>query len=54
MTLEVEVPPNTSAMVVRPGLDGDHLDLQAGRHSWSYAVPDSVADIWAEQTFPNP
>ena len=48
MTLEVEVPPNTSGLVVRPGLDEDHLHVQGGRHRWSYSVPDSVTDTWAQ------
>ena len=52
MTLEVDVPPNASALVVRPGRDEDHLHLQAGRHHWTYVVPDSVADTWAQPASP--
>ena len=32
--MEVEIPPNTSAVVTRPGLDEDHLALQSGQHRW--------------------
>jgi alpha-L-rhamnosidase len=46
MTMEVEVPPNSSAEVVRPGADEDHLRVRAGRHRWTYVVPESVAASW--------
>jgi len=46
MTLEVDVPPNTSAIVIRPGHDEPHLDVKAGRHRWTYAVPESLAAEW--------
>jgi alpha-L-rhamnosidase len=47
LTLEVVVPPNASATVVRPGI-GDEMDVAAGHHRWQYAVaPDTVAR-WAD------
>jgi alpha-L-rhamnosidase len=48
VTLEVEVPPNTSATVVRPGLDDEPLTVLAGSHRWDYAVRDSVAAKWVD------
>jgi len=46
MTLEVDVPPNTSAIVIRPGHDEPHLDVKAGRYRWTYVVPESLAAEW--------
>jgi alpha-L-rhamnosidase len=48
VTLEVEVPPNTSATVVRPGRDDEPLTVLAGSHRWDYAVCDSVAAKWVD------
>ncbi len=48
VTLEVEVPPNTSATVVRPGQDEEPLTVLAGKHRWTYAVADEVAAVWAD------
>jgi alpha-L-rhamnosidase len=42
MTLEVEVPPNTSGVVVRPALAEPDLEVTAGRHRWSYEVPENT------------
>jgi len=50
--MEVEISPNTSAVVTRPGLDEDHLDLQPGRHRWTYTVPDSTVSAWTEGAAP--
>ncbi len=47
MTMEVDVPPNTSAIVTRPGHDEPHLHVKAGRHRWTYAVAESLAAEWA-------
>jgi alpha-L-rhamnosidase len=48
MTMEVDVPPNTSAIVVRPGHDEPHLDVRAGSHRWTYAVPESLSSEWTD------
>jgi alpha-L-rhamnosidase len=48
VTLEVEVPPNTSATVVRPGRDDEPLQVLSGTHHWEYAVAESVASGWAD------
>ena len=48
VTLEVEVPPNTSATVVRPGQDEEPLTVLAGKHRWTYAVADAIAADWAD------
>ena len=48
MTLEVEVAPNTSATVVRPGRDEEPLTVAAGKHRWTYAVPDAIAAEWVD------
>ncbi len=49
MTLEVDVPPNTSAVVIRPGLEERHLAVTSGNHRWAYRVPESVAARWADR-----
>jgi len=36
ITVEVEIPPNTSAEVHLPGQSGDPLLVGSGRHRWSY------------------
>jgi alpha-L-rhamnosidase len=46
--VEVEVPPNTSATVTRPGLETDPLEVASGRHHWSYTVGAQVAERWAD------
>jgi alpha-L-rhamnosidase len=48
VTLEIAVPPNTSATVVRPGTQDEPLRVLAGHHHWDYSVPQSVADEWAD------
>ena len=35
VTVEVEIPPNTSAEVHLPGQPGDPLEVGSGRHRWS-------------------
>ncbi len=47
VTLEVEVPPNTSATVVRPGQNDEPLRVLAGTHRWEYTVPESLAREWS-------
>lgn len=37
ITVEVEVPANSSATVYLPGQEGDPVEVGAGSHSWSYA-----------------
>jgi alpha-L-rhamnosidase len=54
VSLEVEVPPNASAVVVRPGLSDEPLTVGSGRHRWSYPVPDAVAAGWADEVDPSP
>lgn len=46
--IEVEVPPNTSATVVRPGRGDEPLTVLAGTHRWNYTVAESVAAEWAD------
>jgi alpha-L-rhamnosidase len=36
MTLEIEIPPNTSASVSLPGHHEDLIEVGSGRHHWSY------------------
>ena len=49
MDLEIEVPPNTSAVVRRPGLDEDELRVLSGRHRWSYPVSATVGKSWLDE-----
>jgi alpha-L-rhamnosidase len=46
VSLVVEVPPNSTATVVRPGL-ADELEVASGSHHWRYEVDDAVASRWA-------
>ncbi len=48
LTLEVDVPPNTSAIVRRPGLADPEIAVGSGTHSWSYAVSEEQALEWAD------
>jgi alpha-L-rhamnosidase len=48
MTLEVEVPPNTTATVTRPGLVEEALAVTAGQHEWVYGVSDVMAAQWED------
>ncbi len=44
ITVEVEVPPNTSALVHLPGKpEGEALEVGSGKHSWNYAYCDQRA-----------
>jgi alpha-L-rhamnosidase len=36
ITVEIEVPPNTTASVALPGKDGDPIEVGAGVHTWTY------------------
>jgi alpha-L-rhamnosidase len=36
LTLDVEIPANTTAVVHLPGTDGDPLEVGSGRYRWSY------------------
>jgi hypothetical protein len=49
VTLDVTVPANASATVVRPGHDGEPLRVLAGVHHWEYSVPESVVADWADE-----
>ena len=42
------MPPNTSAIVRRPGLAGPEIAVGSGTHSWSYAVSEEQALEWAD------
>jgi hypothetical protein len=46
MTLAVVVPPNTSATVVRPGVD-DEIDVGSGHHEFAYDVDTDRAVRWS-------
>jgi alpha-L-rhamnosidase len=48
ITMEVIVPPNTSAIVIRPGHDEPALDVTAGTHRWTYVVSESIAAQWTD------
>jgi alpha-L-rhamnosidase len=51
MTLEVDVAPNTSATVTRPGApagEGSPIVVGAGHHSWSYDVDEATVARWAD------
>lgn len=49
VTLSVVVPPNTTAVVVRPGRDEDVLTVKAGSHQWSYTVSGVTLAVWADE-----
>jgi alpha-L-rhamnosidase len=40
ITVEVVVPPNTTAGVTLPGSDAEPAEVGSGTHRWSYQVPD--------------
>jgi alpha-L-rhamnosidase len=48
LTLEVDVPPNTSAIVHRPGLGDPEIWVGSGTHCWTYAVSEEQAVEWAD------
>jgi alpha-L-rhamnosidase len=48
MTVSIRVPPNTSAVVTRPGREGRDLTVTSGTHRWSYHVSEVVAANWAD------
>jgi alpha-L-rhamnosidase len=48
MTLELDVPPNATAVVTRPGHEEGELEVAAGHHSWTYGVSDSLAAQWSD------
>ncbi|MCJ7551628.1 MAG: glycoside hydrolase family 78 protein [Anaerolineae bacterium] len=37
ITVEVEVPPNTTARVILPGKDDAPIEIASGKHTWTYA-----------------
>ena len=48
LTVEVDVPPNTSAIVRRPGSADPEIAVGSGTHAWSYAVSEEQALEWAD------
>jgi alpha-L-rhamnosidase len=48
VTLAIEVPPNCSAVVTRPGRHDDPLTVAGGHHEWTYSVSEAVAAAWAD------
>jgi alpha-L-rhamnosidase len=40
MEIEVIVPPNATASVRLPGMDGKPVEVESGTHNWSYAYQD--------------
>jgi hypothetical protein len=48
MTLEIDVPPNTSAIVSRPGLADPDIAVGSGTHHWTYLVSEEQAAEWAD------
>lgn len=49
MDLEIDVPPNCSAIVVRPGLEAEEISVTSGNHGWSYSVPERIRAVWAAE-----
>ncbi len=52
LTLAIDVPPNTSAAVSRPGLPDEKdrpIEVAAGHHEWRYSVSEAVAAGWADE-----
>ncbi len=47
--LTVVVPPNTTAIVVRPGREDEHLAVNPGTHRWTYVVPVTTLATWADE-----
>jgi alpha-L-rhamnosidase len=45
--LEVDVPPNSFAVVIPPGT-GEVHEIGSGTHRWVYAVADTVVDDWMD------
>jgi len=43
LTVEVELPPNTTAHVLLPGRAAEPIEVGSGRHHWSYAYEDLKA-----------
>jgi alpha-L-rhamnosidase len=48
VTLEIDVPPNTSGLVHRPGVQEPEILVGSGTHRWSYAVTGEQANEWAD------
>ncbi len=45
-SLDIEVPPNTTAEVLLPGRDGDPVEVGSGRHAWQYEVDAATLARW--------
>ncbi len=50
LTLAVDVPPNTSATIVRPGL-AEPIEVGSGHHVWTYDVADDVVAAWRDEAW---
>ena len=50
ITLAVDVPPNTTATIVRPGLP-DPVDVGSGHHEWTYDVAAEVVTAWRDESW---
>ncbi len=50
ITLAVDVPPNATATVVRPGLP-DPVDVGSGHHEWTYDVAAEVVTAWRDESW---
>ena len=44
LTVDVLVPPGTTAQVVLPGDDGEPAEVGSGRHRFTTAFPDAADD----------
>jgi alpha-L-rhamnosidase len=43
ITINITVPPNVKAIISLPGKEGERLEVDSGRHSWSYPYQDPDA-----------
>ncbi|MET0908003.1 MAG: glycoside hydrolase family 78 protein [Ilumatobacteraceae bacterium] len=48
VSLAVEVPPNTTATVVRPGFS-EPIEVGSGHHEWTYDVTPELVAIWRDE-----
>ena len=48
-SLEALVPPNTTAVAVLPGGDGEPRIVAAGNHHWDYEVGPEVVAVWTDE-----
>jgi alpha-L-rhamnosidase len=50
ISLAVDVPPNASATIVRPGLP-ETIEVGSGHHEWTYDVADDVIAGWRDDSW---